>query len=144
MKISFRMIISFSVRDNFKLKDEVKLKSEVITNLETNLKAKDEVINKKEEYIGQLRSELERLQTENEMKIVRIHELSKIISTTNKENQILSFENEEILDEKTQKMQEIKDLKNKVDYKHIIAKEQQIQQLQQAKKRLVKRLGMKF
>ena len=144
MKISFRIIISFSVRDNFKLKDEVKLKSEVITNLETNLKAKDEVINKKEEYIGQLRSELERLQTENEMKIVRIQELSKIISTTNKENQILSFENEEILDEKTQKMQEIKDLKNKVDYKHLIAKEQQIQQLKQAKKRLVKRLGMKF
>ena len=144
MKISFRIIISFSVRDNFKLKDEVKLKSEVITNLETNLKAKDEVINKKEEYICQLRSELERLQTENEMKIVRIQELSKIISTTNKENQILSFENEEILDEKTQKMQEIKDLKNKVDYKHLIAKEQQIQKLKQAKKRLVKRLGKKF
>ena len=92
------------------LRDEVKSKSEEVGILEDNLKAKDEIIRIKEDYFCELQSELERLKTENEMKIIRIKELTNIISATNKEYQTLSIKKDEIMEENTEQNQETKNL----------------------------------
>ena len=122
------------------LRDEVKSKSEEVGILEDNLKAKDEIIRKKEDYFCELQSELERLKTENEMKIIRIKELTNIISATNKEYQTLSIKKDEIMEENTEQNQETKNLNIKLDNKNLKSNKQKLHQLQEEIKVIGKRI----
>ena len=122
------------------LRDEVKSKSEEVGILEDNLKAKDEIIRIKEDYFCELQSELERLKTENEMKIIRIKELTNIISATNKEYQTLSIKKDEIMEENTEQNQETKNLNIKLDNKNLKSNKQKLHQLQEEIKVIGKRI----